>query len=119
MDDPDRYLAVNPFATLALGDPLNGATDASDRRAGLCSAAFLWPFDVSGGQDFELDFWLPVDDFRGANDFADLTAEPVENFEDANATFWQQKLDASGCRRHCRRSWTTCGLSTAPRALTC
>jgi hypothetical protein len=96
VDNPDHYLAANPFAALAAGGPLNGATDASDRRAGLCSAAFLWPFDVSGGQDFELDFWLPVDDFRGANDFADLTAEPADNFEGANDTFWRQKLDASG-----------------------
>ena len=96
VDNPDHYLAVNPFAALAAGGPLNGATDASDRRAGLCSAAFLWPFDVSSGQDFELDFWLPVDDFRGANDFADLTAEPADNFEGANDTFWRQKLDASG-----------------------
>ncbi len=42
--------------------------------SGLCSAAFLWPFDVSGGGEFRLDLWLPVDDFRGPGDFADLSA---------------------------------------------
>jgi hypothetical protein len=98
VDNPDHYLAVNPFAALTAGGSLNHATDASDRRAGLCSAAFLWPFDVSGGQDFALDFWLPVDDFRGARDLGDLdlTAYPADKFEESNRTFWEQKLDSSG-----------------------
>ena len=96
VNNPDHYLSASPFATLATGTPLNAATQASDPLSGLCSAAFLWPFDVSGGQDFELDVWLPVDDFRSAGDFADLTAQPVETFEAANAAFWQPKLDASG-----------------------
>lgn len=96
VNNPDHYLSASPFAALAAGGSLNAATQASDPLAGLCSAAFLWEFDVSGGQDFQLDMWLPVDDFRGAGDFADLTAQPADNFETANATWWQQKLDGSG-----------------------
>lgn len=96
VDDPDHYLSTSPFAALAAGGALNGATQASDPLSGLCSAVFLWPFDVSGGQDFELDLWLPVDDFRGAGDFADLTAQPADAFEGANLDFWQKKLDTTG-----------------------
>jgi hypothetical protein len=61
---PTSTLTVSPFADLAAGRPLNGAAQASDPVAGLCSAAFLWPFDVSADGEFQLDFWLPVDDFR-------------------------------------------------------
>jgi hypothetical protein len=71
-------------------------TQTSDPLSGLCSAAFLWPFDVSGGGEFRLDFWLPVDDFRDPGDFADLTAQPAGTFEAANLSFWRQKLDGSG-----------------------
>lgn len=81
---------------LAAGKPLNGVTQTSDPLSGLCSAAFLWPFDVSGGREFRLDFWLPVDDFRDPGDFADLTAQPADTFEGANLDFWRQKLDGSG-----------------------
>lgn len=78
---PRPHLSASPFAALAAGAPLNGATQASDPLSGLCSAAFLW---------------LPVDDFRGAGDFADLTAQPPGILEEANLAFWQQKLDRSG-----------------------
>lgn len=96
VNNPDHYLSASPFAALAAGAPLNGATQASDPLSGLCSAAFLWPFDLSAGEDFEVGLWLPVDDFRGAGDFADLTAQPPGILEEANLAFWQQKLDLSG-----------------------
>jgi hypothetical protein len=96
VNNPDHYLSASPFAALAAGSSLNAATQASDPLAGLCSAVFLWPFDVSGGQDFQLNIWLPVDDFRGAGDFADLTAQPADSFETTNAAWWRQKLDGSG-----------------------
>src|SRR6266508_2616918 len=72
--NPDSYLTGNPFAELARGGQLNGADTAGDSIAGLCTAAFLWPFDVSAGGEFALDLRLPVDDFRGAADFAALAA---------------------------------------------
>ena len=96
IDDVDQYLTASPFVDIAAGKRLNGVTHTSDPLSGLCSAAFLWSFDVSGGDDFELDFWLPVDDFRGPGDFADLTAQTPGTFEGANLTFWQGKLDGSG-----------------------
>ena len=95
VDDVNQYLFASPFSDLAAGKSLNGAAEISDPLSGLCSAAFLWPFDVSGGE-FGLDFWLPVDDFRDPGDFADLTAQPSATFEKANLDFWQQKLDGSG-----------------------
>ena len=95
VSDVNQYLSASPFADLAAGRALNGAAEASDQLSGLCSAAFLWPFDVSGGE-FALDFWLPVDDFRDPGDFADLTAQPSATFEQANLDFWRPKLDGSG-----------------------
>ena len=95
VSDINQYLSASPFADLAAGRALNGAAEASDQLSGLCSAAFLWPFDVSGGE-FALDFWLPVNDFRDPGDFADLTAQPSATFEQANLDFWHQKLDGSG-----------------------
>lgn len=94
--DPDRYLAVNPFADLARGAPLNGAETAADSVAGLCTATFVWPFDVSAGAEFSLDFRLPVDDFRGAADFAELAAPAADDLEAGNLAFWHGKLNGSG-----------------------
>ncbi len=94
--DPDQYLAANPFADLAAGRPLNGADTANDGNAGLCTAAFLWPFDVSAGGEFTLDLRLPVDDFRSASDFDELAAPTASDLEAANLAFWQGKLDGSG-----------------------
>jgi hypothetical protein len=95
VSDVNQYLSASPFADLAAGRVLNGTAETSDPLSGLCSAAFLWPFDVSAG-DFALDFWLPVDDFRDPGDFADLTAQPSDAAEKANLDFWRQKLDGSG-----------------------
>lgn len=94
--DPDHYLADNPFIALVTGRGLNGADTASDSVAGLCSAAFLWPFDLSGGGEFTLDLRLPVDDFRGAGDFAELAAVAANDLEAANLGFWRSKLTGSG-----------------------
>jgi hypothetical protein len=94
--NPDRYLASNPFADIALGVGLNGAETTSDSLGGLCTAAFVWPFDVPAGAEFTLDFRLPVDDFRGADDFAELAAPAADDLEAANLAFWHGKLDGSG-----------------------
>ncbi|MEO7193664.1 MAG: hypothetical protein ABIZ05_02400 [Pseudonocardiaceae bacterium] len=94
--DPDQYLATNPFADLAAGRALNGADISHDSIAGLCTAAFLWPFDLSVGGEFTLDLRLPVDDFRDPSDFAELAASPASDLEAANLAFWQGKLNGSG-----------------------
>ena len=70
-------------------------TQATDTVSGLCSAAFLWPFDVSGGQEFTLDLWLPVDDFRGASDFAG-PAGPRPTTSRRPTRLLARKLDGSG-----------------------
>jgi hypothetical protein len=94
--DPDQYLITNPFADLAAGRALNGADTSHDSNAGLCTAAFLWPFDLSAGGEFTLDLRLPVDDFRDSKDFAELAAPSASDLEAANLAFWQGKLDGSG-----------------------
>ncbi len=94
--DPDRYLAENPFAALASGAALNGADTASDSIAGMCTAAFTWPFDLAPGQELTVDLRLPIDDFRGAGDFAELAAAPAADLEAANLGFWRPKLTGSG-----------------------
>jgi hypothetical protein len=94
--DPEVYLTGNAFTTLAGGGALNGAETASDSIAGMCTAVFGWPFDLSGGGDFRLDFRLAVDDFRGAADFAELAAPAADDLEAGNLAFWRGKLDGSG-----------------------
>jgi hypothetical protein len=94
--DPDRYLAANPYADLAAGVALNGQETAGDAVAGLCTAAFTWPFTVDAGTEFTLDLRLPVDDFRGDDDFAEISAPAAGDLEAANLAFWQGKLDGSG-----------------------
>lgn len=66
--DPDTYLAHSPFHDLVTGGKLNGALDAQDQVAGLCSAVFAWPFRVTADEVFELDVRLPVDLYAGADD---------------------------------------------------
>lgn len=46
--------------------------------------------------EFTLDLRLPVDDFRGADDFAEISAPIAGDLEAANLAFWQGKLDGSG-----------------------
>jgi hypothetical protein len=94
--DPDHYLTQNPFAELARGGTLNGAETVGDSIAGLCTAAFVWPFDLSSGGEFAVDLRIPVDDFRGPEDFAELAAPPAGDLEAANLAYWQGKLDRSG-----------------------
>jgi hypothetical protein len=94
--DPYRYLTMNPFADLSTGAGLNGTDTATDTVAGMCSAAFTWSYDLTPGQEFRVDFRLPIDDFRGAGDFAELAAPAAADLEAANLGFWRPKLDGSG-----------------------
>jgi len=94
---PDHYLAHNPFADLAHGGTLNGREEAFDPIAGLCSAVFAWPISLTAAQPrFALDIRLPVDDYRGPGDLADLRAAGADALEAGNTAFWTSKLDASG-----------------------
>ncbi|MEU0647812.1 hypothetical protein [Streptomyces umbrinus] len=94
--DPDTYLAHSPFHDLVTGGKLNGALDAQDQVAGLCSAVFAWPFRVTADEVFELDVRLPVDLYAGADDLAELKGTPATELESANRDFWAAKLLGQG-----------------------
>lgn len=94
--DPGSYLTRNPFHDLVVGGKLNGALQAQDQIAGLCSAAFAWPYRVADDELFELDVRLPVDLYSGAADLAEIRATPAAALEEANRVFWTGKLIAQG-----------------------
>ncbi|WP_055569117.1 hypothetical protein [Streptomyces atriruber] len=94
--DPATYLAHSPFHDLVNGGKLNGAGQAQDQVAGLCSAAFAWPFRVIDDEMFELDVRLPVDLYSGADDLAEIRAVPAGELEEANRAFWTTKLLGQG-----------------------
>lgn len=97
LHDPEHYLAHNPYTALSSTGALNAATEATDHVGGLCIGAFAWPITVGGGaSDFTLDVKLPVDDYRGAADLAELQAADPNTLEAANRTYWLNKLDATG-----------------------
>jgi hypothetical protein len=96
-DDPNFYLDQNPFAHLAANGALNGWEVAVDNKAGLCSGAFIWPMNLSpANPNFSLDVRLPVDDFRGPGDLAQLRAANADALETGNRAWWLNKLDATG-----------------------
>jgi hypothetical protein len=67
-------------------DPRSVVSDCAAPR-------FLWPFDVSGGGEFTLISGCRWTTSAAPGDFADLTAQPADAFEAANADFWRRKLD--------------------------
>jgi hypothetical protein len=94
---PEHYLQNNPFTELANLGRLNGATEGLDSIAGLCSAAFAWEVELTpSSPSFELDVRLPVDDYRGPKDLADIRSPTVHTLEDNNRAYWKNKLDAQG-----------------------
>ncbi|MFD9858869.1 glucosidase family protein [Streptomyces alboflavus] len=94
--DPATYLARSPFHDLAVDGKLNAALRAQDQVAGLCSAAFAWPFRIAGDEVFEVDVRLPVDLYSGAGDLAELRATPAADLAAANRAFWSAKLLGQG-----------------------
>lgn len=96
--DPDTYLVRNPFHDLANGGKLNAVQGATDHIAGLCSAVFAWPYQIDrrDRSAFTLDMRLPVDDFRGPGDLAELRSVPADDLEAANRAFWEGKLRRDG-----------------------
>ncbi|NCC39373.1 MAG: hypothetical protein EOM21_07965 [Gammaproteobacteria bacterium] len=94
--DPNHYLRVNPFRDLETHGTLNGHDEASDHVAGLVTGVFAWPLATTAHGALTLDIRLPVDDYRGASDLAELIATPADALEQANHDFWRQKLRVSG-----------------------
>jgi hypothetical protein len=94
--NPDRYAVVNPFRDLVERAALNGQHEATDHLAGLCSAVFAWPFELTDTDPtFELVVKLPVDDYCGADSDEILLAD-AQTMEDSNRAFWAGKLDQDG-----------------------
>ncbi|MGA4838567.1 hypothetical protein [Streptomyces sp. G45] len=94
--DPDAYLARNPFHDLVTSGKFNGALEARDQVAGLCSAAFAWPFRVEDDAVFEVDVRLPVDQYGGADDLAEVRAGHATDLAAATRDFWTGKLLGEG-----------------------
>jgi hypothetical protein len=94
--DPDWYLENNPFHDLAMIGTLNGFGTATDHIASMCTGVFAWPYNLGAGEVFTVDIRLPVDDFRGPTDLAEIRADTANNLEASNRTFWLNKLDGSG-----------------------
>ena len=95
--DPNFYLTFNPYEDLRNAAVLNGRSIATDFIAGICQGVFAWPLALTAAAPaFTLDVRLPIDDYRGANDLADLTAPTAQTLENSNRAFWTNKLDADG-----------------------
>ncbi|HSH81371.1 MAG TPA: hypothetical protein VLA19_22820 [Herpetosiphonaceae bacterium] len=97
VDDPKHYLQNNPYTDLTTNGQLNDIALASDQVAGLCTAAFAWPFALMPAQDtFSLDIRLPVDDYFGEADLNELRGVAANALEAANRDFWTRKLNGTG-----------------------
>jgi hypothetical protein len=94
--DPDLYLRENPWAALVGTGALNGVETVRDSVARMCTAAFAWPYDLADGETFGVDVRLPVDDYRGGDDLAELRAPTADALEAGNLAFWTGKLDGGG-----------------------
>jgi hypothetical protein len=95
--DPDYYVDDNPFRDLVEHGSLNGHDTATDHVAGMCTAAFAWPFELTAqNPTFALNIKLAVDDYRGPDDLAELHAAKADDLESANHEFWTSKLDDEG-----------------------
>ncbi|MFJ3669889.1 hypothetical protein ACIPSE_25865 [Streptomyces sp. NPDC090106] len=94
--DPDTYLTRSAFHDLVEGGKLSGAREARDQVAGMCSAVFAWPFRVAEDEVFEIDVRLPVGEFSGPADLAELRGTPTTELERANRDFWTAKLLGQG-----------------------
>jgi hypothetical protein len=94
--DPEHYVHSNPWRDLAVGGALNGVDTAVDGVARMCTAAFAWPYDLADGESMGVDVRLPVDDYRGGGDLAELRAPSADDLEAANRGFWTGKLTTEG-----------------------
>ena len=91
------YLDNNPYQDLLSKGSLNGQDVATDYVAGICMGVFAWQMNLTpANRDFSLDVRLPVDDYRGAGDLAELQSAVAASLEANNRSFWTGKLDHSG-----------------------
>ncbi len=96
-DNPDFYIDNSPYHDLAANGALNGWDTATDYVAGLCCGVFAWPISLAPSRrTFNLDIFLPVDDFRGQGDLNTILASDPAALEANNRAFWSNKLDNSG-----------------------
>src|SRR5262249_4288788 len=87
-EDPDFYLANNPYLDLAQGGALNGRTEAVDPVAGLCHGVFGWPMPLGAvGASFALDVRLPVGNFRTTEDLRDMAAVDADGTDHMGAAW--------------------------------
>src|SRR5437016_4732671 len=95
-EDPDFYLANNPYVDLATLGTLNGQANAQDQVAGLCHGVFAWPIQLSAANPtFALDIKLPVGNLRTVQDLHDMDAvntDATDHMGDA----WRSRLFDSG-----------------------
>ena len=97
INDVTHYLQYNPYQDLLTLGALNGRTEGTDIVAGLCTGVFTWPITLNGtNASFQLDVKLPVDSYRGKEDWLELDSANVDQLERNNLQFWKQKLDDSG-----------------------
>jgi hypothetical protein len=95
-DDPEVYLDRSPFQDLLTTGGLNGQDTAWDSVASMCTGVFAWPFDLAAGATYGVDVRLPVDDYRGGEDLAEIRAPSADVLEATNRAFWTGKLDGQG-----------------------
>ncbi|MFH8791421.1 hypothetical protein [Streptomyces sp. NPDC017941] len=84
-------------------------SQAQDQVAGLCSAAFAWPFRLADDEAFEVDVRLPVDLYSGPADLAEIRATPATDRASRACTRRRASPNASAPprRKNCGGSTTT------------
>ena len=95
--DPDRYLADEPVRRPRLGRRAERArTRRPTASPGCARPPSRGRSTLAAGQELTVDLRLPIDDFRGAGDFAELAAPAAADLEAGNLGFWRPKLTGSG-----------------------
>ncbi len=95
--DPNFYLTNGAYQDFSTKGTLNGQDTATDYIAGICSAVFAWPMNLTAANNtFSLSLRLPVDDYRSSDDLVELRSVDPPTLENNNRTFWINKLDKSG-----------------------
>lgn len=96
--DPNHYLLNSPFRQLAESGALNGHDLARDTIAGLCTGVFAWVVPaLAQGETFQVDVYLPVDDYRG-DDLDQFHGADPAALAAGNRAYWQNKLTVDGAQ---------------------
>ena len=95
--DAATYIQNSAYQDLVTNGRLNGLDTTSDRIAGLCTGVFAWEIQLTpANRVFSLDVRLPIDDYRGASDLAELRVDSADVLETNNRIYWTNKLDQTG-----------------------